>query len=185
MNSLRGRLLIATPGLIDPSFARTVVLVAAHADTGALGLILNRELESDVADVWRQISSEPCLRPEKMRHGGPISGTLMALHDRRTHANLVVADDLYVATELNAMEALAGSTDGRVRFYAGHAGWGPGQLEDEIREGSWLLAPAAPDHVFGGLDAHALWKHAATVAGRREVHSLVAPRHIPEDPRAN
>ncbi|AMV37749.1 YqgE/AlgH family protein [Planctomyces sp. SH-PL62] len=185
MKSLRGRLLIAAPGLIDPNFARSVILVASHGDSGALGLILNRELESDVSDVWRQISSEPCVRFEKLHHGGPISGTLMAVHDRRPLANMLVADDLYVATELNAMESLAASTDGRVLFFAGHAGWGPGQLEDEIREGSWFVAPASPDHVFGGHDANALWKDAATLAGRREIQSLIGPRHIPEDPRSN
>ncbi|MDG3005010.1 YqgE/AlgH family protein [Paludisphaera mucosa] len=185
MKSLRGRLLIAAPSLTDPNFARAVVLIAAHGETGALGLILNRELDSDVAEVWARISSEPCVRREKMRHGGPVGGTLMAVHDRRPLANLLVGEDLYVATELGAMESLAASADGRVRFFAGHAGWGPGQLEDELREGSWLVAAAVPDHVFGDHDSQSLWKDAATVAGRREVQSLIEPRHIPEDPRAN
>jgi len=185
MSSLRGRLLIAAPGLTDPNFARTVVLVAAHGETGALGLILNRELDSGLSELWGRISSEPCVRAERLRHGGPISGTLMALHDRRPMADLLVADDLYVATELNSMEALAASAEGRVVFFAGHAGWGPGQLEDEVREGSWLVAPASAEHAFGDRDGHALWKDAATLAGRREVQAIVAPRHIPEDPRAN
>jgi putative transcriptional regulator len=185
MKSLRGRLLIAAPGLTDPNFHRTVVLIAAHAETGALGLILNRETETDFSDVWRRISSEPCVRTEKLRHGGPVAGSLMALHDRRPMADILVAEGLYVATELAAMESLAASAEGRVLFYAGHSGWGPGQLEDELAEGSWLLAPASAEHVFDSWDASSLWKTAATVAGRREVHSLVEPRHIPEDPRAN
>lgn len=184
MKSLRGRLLIAAPSLTDPNFARTVVLIAAHGESGALGLILNRELDSDLSDVWRRVSGEPCVREGKLRHGGPVPGSLMALHDRRPLANIVVVDDLYVATELAAMESLAGSAEGRALFYAGHSGWGPGQLEDELAEGSWLLAPARPEHAFGDR-AHALWKEAATLAGRREVHSLVDPRHVPEDPRAN
>jgi len=185
MESLRGQLLIASPSLTDPNFARTVVLVASHADTGALGLVLNHELDSDLTEIWSRISSEPCVRPEKIRHGGPVPGTLMALHDRRPLANLVVTDDLYVATELNAMEALASSDEGRAFFFVGHSGWGPGQLEYEIQEGSWLLAPATAEHAFGDRDAFSLWKAATTEAGRREIQALIEPRHIPDDPRSN
>ncbi len=185
MESLRGQLLIASTSLVDPNFARTVVLIASHTETGALGLVLNRELDSELFEIWSRISSEPCLRSEKVRHGGPVPGTLMALHDRRPLANLVVTDDLYVATELNAMEALAASDEGRAIFYVGHSGWGPGQLEHEIQEGSWLIAPAEADHVFGDHDAHALWKTATTEAGRREIRGLVEPRYFPDDPRAN
>ena len=76
----------------------------------------------------------------------------MAVHDQRPLANLVVTDDLYVATELNAMESLAASDDGQAVFYVGHSGWGPGQLENELADGSWLVLPATPDHVFGDLD---------------------------------
>ncbi|WP_165073885.1 YqgE/AlgH family protein [Paludisphaera rhizosphaerae] len=185
MKSLRGRLLIAAPGLTDPNFHRTVVLIAAHSETGTLGLILNRETDTDFAEVWRRISTQPCARTEKLRHGGPVTGSLMALHDQRPQADILVADGIYVATELAAMESLAASAEGRVLFYAGHAGWGPGQLEDELAEGSWLLATASAEHVFDLWDAASLWKTAATAAGRREVHELVEPRHIPEDPRAN
>jgi putative transcriptional regulator len=184
MKSLQGRLLIAAPSLSDPNFARTVILIAAHGEGGALGLILNRGLDSDVCDVWGKLSQEPCVRREKIRHGGPVPGSLMVLHDLLPLADIVIADDLYVATELASMESLAASTEGRALFFVGHSGWGPGQLEAELEEGSWLLAPASPEHVFDDRD-HSLWKEAATLAGRREIHALVDPRHVPEDPRAN
>jgi putative transcriptional regulator len=185
MESLRGRLLIASPSLVDPNFRHTVVLIAAHGESGAIGLILNRELEVDLADVWRQISGETCARRQKVRHGGPVAGTLMALHDQRPMADIIVQDDLYVATALNAMESLAGSTEGQAQFYVGHSGWGAGQLESELDEGTWLVLPARADYVFGDLDAFGHWKAAATDAGRREILGLVAPRHIPNDPRTN
>jgi putative transcriptional regulator len=185
MESLQGHLLIASPTLVDPNFARTVVLVAVHGDDGALGLVLNRELDTTLRDVWGQVSKSLCLRSEIVHQGGPVSGTLMALHDRRSLANLVVADDVYVATELNAMESLAASEEGRVRFYLGHSGWGPGQLESELAEGSWLMLPASADHVFGDEDADSIWKSAMTDAGRRQLQALVAVRHIPENPRSN
>ena len=135
MDSLQGQLLIASPGLADPNFARTVILIAVHGDDGALGLILNRELNTPLPQIWSQVSEAECLRAENVRHGGPISGSLMAIHDQRPHANLVVTEDIYVATELNAMESLAGSEQGAVLFYVGHSGWGPASSK-----ASWPMA---------------------------------------------
>lgn len=185
MESLQGQLLIAASSLMDPNFARTVVLIAVHGEDGALGLILNRELATTLEEVWSQVSKSPCVREENVRHGGPVSGTLMALHDRRSLANLVVADDVYVATELGAMESLAASEDGRVHFYMGHAGWGAGQLESELAEGSWLVLPATAAHVFSDLDPVTLWKSSMTDVGRRQLRSVLTIKHLPEDPRAN
>jgi putative transcriptional regulator len=185
MESLQGQLLIASSSLADPNFARTVVLIAVHGQDGALGLILNREVDTTLREVWGQVSKSPCLRDENVRHGGPVSGTLMALHDRQSLANLVVAEEVYVATELGAMESLAGDEEGRALFYLGHSGWGAGQLESELDEGSWLVLPATADHVFSDLDPVALWKLAMTDVGRRQVRSVFAIKHLPEDPRAN
>jgi putative transcriptional regulator len=185
MESYQGQLLVASSTLADPNFARSVVLIAVHGQDGALGLILNRELGTTLRDIWNQVSQSPCLRDDNIRHGGPVSGTLMALHDRRSLANLVVADDVYVATELEAMESLAGSDEGRVLFFLGHAGWGPGQLESELAEGSWLVLPATAEHVFGDADTVALWKQTMTDVGRRQLQAIVPVRHFPENPRAN
>ena len=185
MASLQGQLLIATSDLLDPNFARTVVLVAVHADEGALGLILNREASMPLEDIWGQVSQSSCLRGGNVRQGGPIAGTLMVVHDQRPMANLVINDDLYVATELNAMELLAGSDEGQAIFYVGHSGWGPGQLENELAEGSWLVLPATSEYVFGTLDTVSAWKKAMTDYGRRQVQSVVPIRHVPEDPRVN
>jgi putative transcriptional regulator len=185
MESYQGQLLIASSTLADPNFAQSVVLIAVHGQDGALGLILNRELGTTLRDIWSQVSQAPCQRDDHVRHGGPVSGTLMALHDRRSLANLVVADDVYVATELEAMESLAGSDEGRVLFFLGHAGWGSGQLERELAEGSWLVLPATAEHVFGDADTVALWKQTMTDVGRRQLQSIVPVRHFPENPRAN
>jgi putative transcriptional regulator len=185
MDSLQGHLLIASPGLADPNFAGTVVLIAVHGEEGALGLILNREMNTALPEIWGQVSETECLRTENVRHGGPVSGSLMAIHDMRMHANLVVTDELFVATELNAMESVAGSPDGQALFYVGHSGWGPGQLETELADGSWLVLPAVADHVFGDSDPNALWKETMTEVGRRQVQSIVPIKHVPENPRLN
>ena len=144
MDSLQGQLLIASPDLPDPNFARTVVLIAVHGEEGALGSDPQpRDEHAPASKSGARSASRPACATENVRHGGPVSGSLMALHDQRPHANLVVTEDVYVATELNAMESLAGSDEGQVLFYVGHSGWGPGQLENELAEGSWLVLPAS------------------------------------------
>ncbi len=185
MDTLQGHLLIASQGLLDPNFARTVVLIAVHGEEGALGLIVNRESNMGLRQVWGQVSQSACLREGKVRHGGPVAGTLMALHDQRPLANLVVTDDLFVATELNAMELLAASEEGQAVFYVGHSGWGPGQLENELADGSWLVLPATPENVFGELDPATSWKQCTVEVGRRQVQSVVPIKHVPENPRLN
>jgi putative transcriptional regulator len=185
MASLKGHLLIASTALVDPNFARTVVLIAAHGEEGALGLILNREMSVPLQQIWGQVSQSECVREENVRHGGPVSGTLMAVHDLSPHANLVVTDEIYIATELNDMESLAGSDEGRAIFYVGHSGWGPGQLENELSEGSWLLLPAESHHVFLDSDLNTLWKDSMTEAGRRQIHSVIPVKHLPDDPSLN
>lgn len=185
MSSLQGHLLIATQDLLDPNFTRTLVLIAVHGEEGALGLIINRESSMTLQQVWGQLSQSPCLREGNVRQGGPVAGTLMALHDQRPLANLVVTDDLFVATELSAMELLAASDEGRAIFYVGHSGWGPGQLENELAEGSWLVLPATPEYVFSPLDTLTAWKQAKTEFGRRQVQSILPIPHVPEDPGLN
>ncbi len=185
MDSFQGHLLIASAGLVDSNFARTVVLIAVHGEEGALGLILNREMNTPLTQIWSQVSQSECQRTENVRHGGPISGSLMALHDQRAHANLVVSDDIYVATELSAMESLAASEQGQVLFYIGHSGWGPGQIEAELAEGSWLVLPARAEHVFGDHDTDALWKVTMTEVGRSQLKAVFPIKHIPDDPRLN
>ena len=185
MDSLQGHLLIASPGLADPNFARTVVLIAVHGEEGALGLILNREMNTPLRRSGARSASRSACEPRTCGTAGPISGSLMAVHDQRPHANLVVTDDIYVATELNAMESVAGSEAGQVLFYIGHSGWGPGQLETELADGSWLVLPAAAEHVFGDHDTNALWKETMTEVGRRQVQSVVPIKHVPDNPRLN
>jgi putative transcriptional regulator len=185
MASLKGHLLIASTGLVDSNFARTVVLIAAHGEEGALGLIVNREMNVPLQQVLGQVSQSECVRKGNVRHGGPVGGTLMAIHDQSSHANLTVTDEIFIATELSDMESLAESDEGRAVFCVGHSGWGPGQLENELAEGSWLLLPAESHHVFDESDLNALWNDSLTEAGRRQVQSVIPIKHVPDDPSLN
>jgi putative transcriptional regulator len=185
MDSLQGQLLIASTELLDPNFARAVVLVTMHSDEGALGLILNRELSLPLQQVWGQVSQSPCVRSENVRQGGPVSGSLTALHDDPSLADVTVLEGLHFATDLQTMENLAGSNEKRAIFYYGHSGWGPGQLEEELAQGAWLVLGATADHVFSERDSLGLWKEAITETGRKQIQSVVSLKHIPQDPRLN
>ena len=185
MDSLQGQLLIASQDLLDPNFARTVVLIAVHGEEGCARP--DRQPRVEHGPPAGLGPGEPVALPPRgnVRQGGPVAGTLMALHDQRPLANLVVTDELFVATELSAMELLAASDEGQAVFYVGHSGWGPGQLENELADGSWLVLPATPEYVFGPLDTLSAWKNATTEFGRRQVQSVVPIKHVPDDPRLN
>ena len=180
MDSLQGHLLIAAEDLLDPNFAKTVVLIAVHGEEGALGLILNRESSLPLQQVWGQVSQSPCLREGNVRQGGPVAGTLMALHDQRPLANLVVTDDVFIATELSAMELLTASEEGRAIFYVGHSGWGPGQLEAELAQEAWIVAPALPGDLWSA-DPEGLWRRVL----RRQGGTTAWLSLHPIDPSAN
>jgi len=156
LNPLKGQILIASPLLGDPSFAQTVVLMVQHDAEGALGLVLNRPLDATLDDVWDQVSVEPCFRDELLHLGGPCDGPLMVLHNLPDLGKLMVVDGVYFSAESDALEALAGESFGLARFFLGYAGWGPGQLEEELAEGAWLTTDAASDVVFG--DSKQLWE---------------------------
>ena len=186
MDSLQGHLLIASPGLADPNFARTVVLIAVHGEEGALGLILNREMNTplDAGLGTGQRVGVPADRKRAARRarqrqldgGARPAAARQPGRDRR---------DLRRHRAQSAMESLAGSEQGQALFYVGHSGWGPGQLETELADGSWLVLPAARRAVFGDHDTNALWKETMTEVGRRQVQSVIPVKHVPDNPRLN
>lgn len=148
MESLKGQLLIAGPGLLDPNFWRTVVLVGEHSEEGALGVVLNRTSETPVREAAPELASLTS-QMGNVHVGGPVQPS----------AVVVLAD--YV--EPPAAESLVVGTVGflpaevdpdelgelrRARVFVGYAGWGPGQLDDELDEGSWIVEEAVVDDVF-------------------------------------
>lgn len=147
-----GVLLVAQPEMGDPNFSETVVLVLDVDDEGALGVVVNRPsplLVATVFEEWRDLVDEP----EVLFRGGPV-GTdgalaLVLLRDptqapvgfRPVVGRLGVLD---LETPVDLVEPAVA----RMRIFAGYAGWGPGQLEDEVAEGAWYVVPAEPHDVF-------------------------------------
>jgi putative transcriptional regulator len=151
--SLRGRLLVAAPPLIDPNFDRTVVLMLEHSPDGAIGVVLNRPSETSLDDVfpeWRAVASAPGV----VFVGGPVSPEAVIALGRARDADacdgwVTVADDLG-SIDLARDPDTFGATVDQLRIFAGYAGWAPGQLEGELEHGGWFVVDQTPDDCFDG-----------------------------------
>ncbi len=147
--------LLAMPGMVDPNFSGALVYVAEHSEKGALGLVINRTLELDLRTLFERIdlSLEPAaLRGEPVYFGGPVQTDRgFVLHQPLGHWNSTVAvtDDIGLTSSKDILEAVArGEGPARLLVALGYAGWGPGQLEDEIGRNAWLTLPADPEVIF-------------------------------------
>ena len=127
MDSARGQLLIAGPGLLDPNFWRTVVLIVEHSDEGALGLVLNRPSETTVGEAVSELEQLLDL-DDPLYVGGPVQPSaliVLAEFDQPTEAALIAFDDVGVLA--NGAQEDPSLSVRRGRAFVGHAGWGPGQ----------------------------------------------------------
>ena len=181
MESIRGQLLIAGPRLGDPNFWRTVVLIVEHNDAGAFGLVLNRPSETTVGEAVPQLAE--LVDPEDdVLVGGPVqqSGVIvLAEFEDPTDAALIAFEDVgIVGTSSEVIEHSAGVR--AARAFAGHAGWGPGQLDDEVERGDWILEPALRSDAFA-TDPSELWPAVLTRKGGS--YALIA--RMPADPSLN
>lgn len=182
MEPTTGTLLVATPLLHDGNFARTVVLLCAAGAGGAMGLVLNRPIETlaaaDALPAWRGWLAHPAT----LFRGGPVSPegaigigraagstTPQAWTPVLNDVGLLDLDETPVATALQA-----------ARIFVGYAGWGAGQLEGEIEEGAWFVVPALPEDAFSA-DPGGLWNRVL----RRQRGQIATFAHYPVDPRAN
>jgi putative transcriptional regulator len=183
MKSLQAHLLVATPELRDPNFARTVVLLIGHNEEGAMGLVLNRPSETTIKDAWEQACESNCRRIDPVRVGGPCPGPLMALHQKPLLSNARIMDEVFLTQTPSLMEQLVEETDGAVRFFVGYAGWGPEQLEDELADGAWLAMPATAELVFPQVELD--WDQLLQRAGSVNFYASLGFQHIPPDPHLN
>jgi putative transcriptional regulator len=133
VESLRGKLLIAAPALLDPNFHRTVVLIAAHDEQGAMGLVLNRPSASSVVDLLPSLLV--LAEPDAVVHiGGPVApeaAILLAEFSDPDLAALTIFGDVGLPAADAGIDELAAGVR-RARVFAGHSGWGPGQLDAEL-----------------------------------------------------
>lgn len=181
--SLSGQLLVASRKLRDPNFARTAVLLLEHTDDGALGVVLNRQADRTVREVWEAIDAEPCDSDQNLNIGGPVPGPLIALHTAEELADNRVLPGLYVSMQRDAVDKLVRQEEHPFRLYTGNAGWGGGQLEGELEAGGWLTAPGGVDDVFG--DPSDLWLKVTRRIGLSIIMPGIDPGDVPDDPTVN
>jgi len=179
-DSLRGKLLVASPTLADPNFARSVILITEHNDEGAMGVVLNRPSETDVDDVAPELT--PVADGEPVFIGGPVQPkalvVLAEFSEPDAAAWIVAADVGFVAAETEG-ERLENAVR-RGRVYAGYSGWGAGQLESELDEEAWIVEAPLPGELFPE-DPQTLWHDVLERKGGQ--FALLA--RMPEDPSLN
>jgi putative transcriptional regulator len=173
-DSLRGQLLIAAPSLFD-YFRRAVILVLEHTPDGAMGVVLNRESETPVAEALPALAELPGA-DGLVRLGGPVSPeSVVALGEFEDPDEAGTA----VLGPLGTLDPdAANSSLRRVRVYAGYAGWAPGQLDGELEQGAWIVQQAHPDDPFREGD---IWSEALRRKGGG--YRLLAT--MPSDPSLN
>ncbi|MBN1174745.1 MAG: YqgE/AlgH family protein [Micromonosporaceae bacterium] len=184
MESLAGRLLVATPALRDPNFERTVVLVVAHEEGGALGVVLNRATEVPVAEVlggWGSLAGDPPVVFE----GGPVTPEAAICLARARPGVTGLAGFTQISGAIGTVDLSKSPETLRsgviaVRVFAGYAGWSPGQLEDEVATRSWFVFDALPGDAFASRPDD-LWP----MVLRRQGGLLAAVAHFPSDPNLN
>ncbi|MGI9606198.1 MAG: YqgE/AlgH family protein [Acidimicrobiales bacterium] len=143
-----GDLLIASPGMHDATFDRTVILLLEHDESGSMGLVLNRPSDISVSDALPDMSgvADPCV----LFLGGPVEeGTALVLAEPVDPA----APAMHYMNDGIGLVDLGASVDAltdliRVRVFSGYAGWGPRQLEGELRTGSWIAATPDPTDMW-------------------------------------
>ncbi|MEW6322501.1 MAG: YqgE/AlgH family protein [Acidobacteriota bacterium] len=156
-------LLVSMPQMVDPNFTRTVVLLAEYGREGAFGIVVNRLMEQPASDV---ITADPPLDVDPDLHlyvGGPVEpfrAWILTSHRELDAEAFEVKEGVYLsASPALIRHTLQSPPDPSIRLVVGYAGWGAGQLDDELAASAWLMAPVEPDLIFDTpLDA--MWETA-------------------------
>lgn len=152
---ITGQFLVAMPSMRDPRFTRTVIYVCAHTPDGAMGLVINRLVGSlSFPDLLEQLNIAQPMGGEdiRIRNGGPVeTGRGFVLHsaDYLEDATLRIGAEVGLTATLDILRDIAAGSGPKRRLLAlGYAGWGPGQLDQEIQSNAWLCVPADQDLIF-------------------------------------
>ena len=178
----KGKLLISEPFLPDPSFKRTVVLLTEHNEQGSVGFVLNRPLDIPINEAVLNFPHFDAL----LSAGGPVQpDTLHYIHTmgKSLEKSIEVIDGLFWGGDFESMKALIISgkaTPEDFKFFVGYSGWSAGQLDDEMKSRSWIVADATLDNVFH-MDPENLWRSILKNMGTK--YSVIS--NFPEDPSFN
>ena len=168
---LPGQLLIAMPSMTDPRFEKSVIYMCAHNSDGAMGLVINRAIDSlTFPELLEQLEIDSGSGGDQIQvlFGGPVEqarGFVLHSPDYLQDASLVVDDNVVLTATIDILRAIADGTGPNNCLLAlGYAGWGAGQLDSEIKSNGWLSVDADEDLVFG-CDLDEKWERAMTKIG--------------------
>ncbi len=155
LDSLAGQLLIAMPGMPDPRFEHSVILMCAHSDDGAMGLVINQLVDTlGFAELLDEVGLEDVTirREMPVHYGGPVeSGLGFVLHsaDYTQEGTMEVDERLSLTASVDLLREIAeGGGPRKCLLALGYSGWGPGQLENELQNNGWLHVPPDDDLIF-------------------------------------
>lgn len=173
MESLRGQLLIASPGLFD-YFRRSVILIVEHTPEGAFGVVLNRKADHRVAELVPELG--PLVELDApLWLGGPVAEDSIVVLGEFEQADQALGE---IGHGIGLVDPESEAELRRARVFVGHSGWGPGQLDEEIGRDSWIVTGFAPDDIFAAGD---LWASALNRLGG-DMRLLAT---MPDDPTLN
>lgn len=168
---LTNQFLIAMPSMADPNFSRTVTYMCAHNDDGAMGIVINRPMEIELGEVFAQMhidSDDSAANAQPIYEGGPVHrdrGFIIHYPAIDWDSTIRVTDELAVSTSRDILEAMSGGNGPEESLVAlGYAGWGAGQLEQEMSQNAWLSGPATLEIIFH-TPAARRWERAAASMG--------------------
>ena len=169
--NLTNHFLIAMPTLEDPNFHRTVTYMCAHSEEGAMGIVINRPTDLKLADVLGQMSipiTNTAVNDMAVLQGGPVSrerGFVLHQPAGNWESTLKISDEIGIATSRDILSDIAEGRGPEHSLIAlGYAGWGAGQLEQEVLDNAWLSGPISRNILFD-IPFEDRWESAARLLG--------------------
>lgn len=172
-----GKLLIAEPFLSDPGFSRTVVFLCEHGDDGSIGFVLNRPSKSNIGDLLPELYN-PALT---VFEGGPVQNdTLHMIHKMpEIMGGLEIAKGIFWGGSYTDLSKIIQDTEfpaEAIRLFIGYSGWEKGQLEEELKDGAWLVADGFEDLIFE-TQPQEIWQNSIRSLGNGFAHLANMPLH--------
>src|ERR1041384_4972247 len=178
----KGKILVSEPYLPDPNFERTIILLCEHNDEGSFGFIMNKPSLAKLADVMQDLKDIDA----PVFIGGPVQqDTLHYIHRlSNLEESIEVMDGIYWGGNFDQLVSLIETKQvaaSDIKFFLGYSGWSVGQIEEELKEDSWIVSDKVNEELSFDIKAEAMWQYAVKrMGGRFSVYS-----NYPQDPRLN
>jgi putative transcriptional regulator len=183
ISAAAGRLLISEPFMMDPNFKRAVILLTEYSDEGAMGFILNHPSEFLLGDILPDVTYSEM----PVFIGGPVANnTLHFIHccPEKIAGGIEIGEGIFWGGDFEIVKELISHyrlTGNDIRFFTGYSGWTPKQLDDEIKEDSWIVANRLNKETIFSQNEENLWREVVISLGQRYAHIA----NFPENPSLN